>query len=75
LQECQPQEFWKTRAQRFFTYFCSNVSFAHYFRTSLLNSPDPAVSRERIAAYFTEMPEDRLYMPDRTLIPESPESE
>lgn len=60
VEECQPEEFWKTRLQRFFAYFCLNFSFAHYFRTQMLNARDNADSRSRIREYFEKCPEDRI---------------
>lgn len=33
-----PSDFYKTRLQRFFTYYADNFMFSHYFRTQLLNS-------------------------------------
>ena len=60
LQVYQPKEFWKTRCQRFFTYFCSNFSFAHYARTQLVNAVSIAQAKERLVQYFEKVPEDRF---------------
>ena len=56
----QPQEFHKTRLQRFFAYYCQNFTFAHYFQTQMLNAKSVQDSRERILDYFTKQPEDRF---------------
>ncbi|GMO45156.1 MAG: tRNA-dihydrouridine synthase family protein [Treponemataceae bacterium] len=45
LEECQPPEFWKTRRNRFFQFFCANVQFSHYLFTALKNCPDNAACR------------------------------
>ena len=60
LQIYQPKEFWKTRCQRFFTYFCSNFSFAHYARTQLINATCISQAKERLVQYFEKVPEDRF---------------
>ena len=54
----QPPEFWKTRLQRFFTYYCNNFSFAHYFSSQVLNSTDPEDVKKRVIDYFNKVPED-----------------
>lgn len=59
LAECQPPEFYKTRLQRFFTYYSDNVQFAQYLRTQLLNAPTLDGCRERLAAYFDQCPHER----------------
>ena len=58
VEECQPPEFYKTRLQRFFAYYCDNFSFAHYFKTQMLNAQTPEQSRERVREYFEKCPED-----------------
>lgn len=60
LQEYQPPEFWKTRAQRFFFYYCMNFSFAHYAQTEMLNAKDLDDSRARLRDYFRRVPEDHI---------------
>ena len=60
VQECQPQEFWKTRLQRFFTYYCLNFSFAHWAQTQMLNAKDIDDSRARLKEYFEKCPGDRF---------------
>lgn len=55
----QPPEFHKTRLQRFFAYYCDNFSFAHYFKTNMLNAHSIEESREQVADYFLKEPDDR----------------
>ena len=55
----QPPEFYKTRLQRFFTYFCMNLSFAHYAQTQMLNAKDVDDSKTRLEEYFQKVPQDR----------------
>ena len=56
---CQPPEFHKTRLQRFFSYYCDNFSFAHYFKSKMLNASGPDESRAQLLDYFARQPEDR----------------
>lgn len=60
LKACQPPEFWKSRTQRFFTYYADNMLFAHSLRTRLLNSADPEEALHKLEAYFERMSEDRI---------------
>ncbi|MBN1241535.1 MAG: hypothetical protein JXA15_02375, partial [Spirochaetales bacterium] len=60
VEEHLPPEFHETRAKRFFHYFADNAKYAHHLRTSLQNAPDLAALRERLAAYFREVPADRV---------------
>ena len=60
VEKFQPPEFYRTRLQRFFTYFCMNFSFAHYAQTQMLNAKNIEDSRARISAYFQKVPEDRF---------------
>ena len=60
LQIYQPKEFWKTRLQRFFAYFCTNFSFAHYFQTLMLNARNNDDARNRIKFYFFRCPSDKI---------------
>jgi tRNA-dihydrouridine synthase len=59
VEKYQPEEFWKTRLQRFFAYYCLNFSFAHYFQSSMLNAKDNDDSRARVEDYFSRCPEDK----------------
>jgi len=60
LQKYQPQDFLKTRMQRFFAYYCQGFSFAHYFQTQMLNAKDPDDARERVKDYFIRERDDKL---------------
>lgn len=60
LKEYQPVEFFKTRMQRFFSYYCSGFSFAHYFRTKMLNARTPEEACFEIADYFKRQESDRM---------------
>lgn len=59
VEKCQPEEFWKTRLQRFFAYYCLNFSFAHYFQTQMLNAKDNDDARTRLKEYFEKCPDDK----------------
>ncbi|MFA6938382.1 MAG: tRNA-dihydrouridine synthase family protein [Treponema sp.] len=58
----QPEEFYKTRLQRFFAYYCLNFSFAHYFQIQMINSHSVEESKERVVDYFTKEPNDRFIL-------------
>ena len=60
LESCQPEDFWKTRAQRFFAYYCDNVSFSHYIKSQVLQQKDHCAMLERFTRYFDEMPHERI---------------
>lgn len=56
----QPEEFWKTRIHRFFSYYACNFSFAHYFRTLVLNAKTPDEAKEKVRGYFEKVKDDRI---------------
>ncbi|MBQ9630961.1 MAG: tRNA-dihydrouridine synthase family protein [Treponema sp.] len=60
LEKYQPKEFWKSRLQRFFSYYCTNFSFAHYFRSKMINSKDLIDARNQIKDYFIRQPSDKI---------------
>ncbi len=60
LEKYQPEEFLKTRMQRFFAYYCLGFSFAHYFQTQMLNAKSPDDARERVRDYFRREAGDKL---------------
>lgn len=68
LARFQPPAFYQTRLQRFFSYYCDNFSFAHYFKTQVLNAASHAASpadvlkdcKAQVCAYFAQCPDDRL---------------
>ena len=59
----QPPEFWKTRLQRFFTYFCQNFKFAHYAQTQFVNAAGKGndALRQAIKEFFIKCPEERFF--------------
>ncbi|MDD7013786.1 MAG: tRNA-dihydrouridine synthase family protein [Treponema sp.] len=60
ITECQPQEFFKTRIQRFFNYYCQQFSFGHWFQSLMLNYKSVEDSKEKVEAYFEKVPQDRF---------------
>lgn len=62
IERYQPPEFFKTRLQRFFTYFCMNFQFAHYAQTKFVNAAEKGndALRDEIKAFFEKCPEDRI---------------
>lgn len=60
LESCQPEDFLKTRAQRFFAYYCDNVQFAHYIKSQVLQQKNHRAMLERFALYFDEAPDERM---------------
>lgn len=59
LQEFQPKEFFKSRMQRFFSYYCDNFTFGHYIKMKMLNAATPQAAEEIFRSYFDEQPSDR----------------
>ena len=60
LQEFQPKEFFKSRMQRFFSYYCDNFTFGHYIKMKMLNAATPQEAEETFRSYFDEQPDDRF---------------
>ena len=60
LREEQPEEFYITRAQRFFSFFCDNFTFAHHIKTKVLNCKRLEDMIFSLKLYFEEVPEDRI---------------
>ena len=60
LQEFQPPEFFKSRMQRFFSYYCDNFTFGHYIKSKMLNAATPQEAQDTFRAYFDEQPSDRF---------------
>ena len=56
----QPKEFWKTRLQRFFTYYANNFKFSHYAQTQFINASDNDDLRARISDFFEKCPEEKI---------------
>ena len=60
LETEQPPEFFLTRAQRFFQFYCDNLSFAHYCRTRLLRAQSQEEMERVLHTYFEQVPEDKM---------------
>ena len=56
----QPEEFWRTRLQRFFFYFCKNFWFENYVKNKLMNSKTPEESVKILEEYFERVGGDRF---------------
>ncbi len=59
----QAPEFYKSRALRFYSYFCDNFSFAHFAKSKVLNAKSLESMHEEIIAYLKEVPSDRFIKP------------
>ncbi|MHB9291796.1 putative tRNA-dihydrouridine synthase B [Hollandina sp. SP2] len=63
LARYQPQEFHKSRAHRFFTYFCDNFTWATYLKTRLGRETELSAMAALLSAYCQDHPEERtLYL-------------
>ena len=64
IEQYQPPEFWKTRLQRFFTYFCQNFKFSHYAQSQFLNAAAQSnqALRQTITDFFEKCPDERVYV-------------
>ena len=64
IEKYQPPEFWKTRLQRFFTYFAQNFKFSHYAQTQFINAAaqNNDVLRTAIKDFFEKCPEERMLL-------------
>ncbi len=62
IEQYQPPEFWKTRLQRFFTYFCQNFKFSHYAQSQFLNAAAQSneALRQSIIDFFEKCPDERV---------------
>ena len=62
IEQYQPPEFWKTRLQRFYTYFCMNFTFSHYAQTQFINAAAKGNEelRKTIKEFFDKCPEERI---------------
>lgn len=56
----QPEEFYLTRAKRFFFYFCDNLSFAHYIKMKIQNARSLGQISSLWDEYFSKVPEDEI---------------
>lgn len=59
VEKYQPQEFWKTRLQRFFTYYADNFLFAHMLKTKMLNATDNQDMKAKLVDFFEKFPEEK----------------
>ena len=59
IQLYQPPEFWKTRLQRFFTYYSQNFKFSHYAQTQFINARDISDLEQRLNDFFEKCPEEK----------------
>nr|WP_318660107.1 tRNA-dihydrouridine synthase family protein [uncultured Treponema sp.] len=59
LRTDQPPEFWITRMQRFFAYYCDNFSYGHYIKSKMLNCKTLEDAERTFTSYFDEVPDDR----------------
>lgn len=66
LIDSQPEEFWLSRAQRFFSYFCKNFSFANYLFTQVNNAKNLPGMKQAFEAYFEKMPDERFISRSKT---------
>ncbi len=60
LERFQPIEFQKSRARRFFFYFCDNLRFAHHPRAATQRAETPAEALAILRDYLIANPEERL---------------
>jgi len=60
VQTYQPPEFWKTRLQRFFTYYSMNFQFSHYAQTQFLNAKDIDDLKNRLNDFFQKCPNELI---------------
>lgn len=60
LQKCQPHDFWRTRGQRFFAYYCDNFMFANQLKSRILQESDLEKMLKHLSDYFEKMPEQRF---------------
>lgn len=61
VEKYQPAEFWKTRLQRFFSYYAMNFLFGHYAQTQFLNAKNNEELRAAISEFFQKFPEEKIY--------------
>ena len=59
LRTDQPPEFWTTRMQRFFAYYCDNFSYGHYIKSKMLNCKTLEDAEKTFSSYFDEVSGDR----------------
>ena len=62
IEQYQPPEFWKTRLQRFFTYFCENFKFSHYAQSQFINAAAQSndALRQAVTDFFEKCSDERF---------------
>lgn len=60
VEKYQPPEFYKTRIQRFFGYYCDQFSFGHWFKSQVQNYKSMEDTRNKIKDYFEKQPHERV---------------
>lgn len=69
VEEYQPREFWKTRLQRYFSYYPVNFLFSHYGQTQFLNAINTAEGsdetvndklRNALKEFFEKFPDEQI---------------
>jgi tRNA-dihydrouridine synthase len=63
LARYQPPEFHKSRAWRFFAYYCDNLTWGHHVKTLLGRETELSGMARVLTDYFREHPEDRASVP------------
>jgi tRNA-dihydrouridine synthase len=56
----QPPEFYRSRARRFFSYFCDNLKWGNYLKNRLNREADLAGIERAWRGYFAEQGEERI---------------
>ncbi|MCL1817489.1 MAG: tRNA-dihydrouridine synthase, partial [Spirochaetaceae bacterium] len=56
---CQPADFLASRAKRFFSWFCNNLTFGHGLVVTIQNSEGFAEIEKAVLGYFPKHPEER----------------
>lgn len=59
VEKYQPQEFHRTRIQRFFGYYCQQFAFGHYFQSQIQNYHSLEETRQKLSEYFEKQPDER----------------
>lgn len=60
VEKYQPKEFYRTRIQRFFSYYCQQFKFGHYFATEILNYKSLEDTRNKVKDYFLKQTEEKI---------------
>ncbi|WP_041397049.1 tRNA dihydrouridine synthase [Spirochaeta africana] len=60
LRRRQPAEFWKSRAHRFFAYYCTNFAWGHNLNTGIHRESDTHAMGALVRQYFRRYPQERI---------------